>query len=132
LEPLPVRHENGEYRVVKEADRLVELASVTAALGSTSRYTWLKLPYTGGFERVAGATTLPIVILGGGRSSDIEALLSDLNEALSSGSNVRGAMFGRNVLYPDEVDSLALAEAIGRLVHGANKLEEVLNIVEIE
>lgn len=126
LEPLPVKKGNGGYEVIKDADRLVELASITAALGNTSRYTWLKLPFTNNFERVVRSTTLPIVILGGGRSSDIEGLLTDLDAALSSGGQVRGAMFGRNVLYPSAADSLVLSEAIGKLVHGESELKEVL------
>jgi len=129
LEPLPVKKEGGTYSVLKDPDLLVELASITAALGNTSRYTWLKLPFTDDFERVTGSTTLPIVILGGGRSSDIKGLLDNLDRALSAGPQVRGAMFGRNVLFPGSVDSLKLSEAIGRLVHGENSLKEVVDIV---
>lgn len=126
LEPLPVEKVDNRYKVIKDADLLAELVSVTAALGNTSRYTWLKLPYTEGFEKVVRATTLPIVILGGGKSSSIEAVLEDLNAALQSGHQVRGAMFGRNLLFPDSVDLLELADAIGQLVHREKEVDEVL------
>lgn len=126
LEPLPVRKEESGYHVIEDADLLVELVSITAALGSTSQYTWLKLPFTEGFEKVVRATTLPIVILGGGKRSDTEGMLGDVDKALRSGAQVRGTMFGRNMLYPDAVDSRDLANAIGQLVHGKKSLNEVV------
>lgn len=127
LEPLPVRREDNRYMVGRDPGLLVSLASITAALGNTSRYTWLKLPYSKNFEKVAGSTTLPIVILGGDRSPDIEGLLTDLNDALLSGHQVRGAMYGRNVLYPHSADPLKLSEAIGKLVHGEHNLNDAIN-----
>lgn len=127
LEPLPVKTERDRYTVVKDPDLLVELASIAAALGNTSRYIWLKFPFTKDFKRVARSTTLPIVILGGDRSPDIEGLLTDLNDALLSGHQVRGAMYGRNVLYPHSADPLKLSEAIGKLVHGEHNLNDAIN-----
>ncbi|MDR8391721.1 hypothetical protein NC796_11245 [Aliifodinibius sp. S!AR15-10] len=132
LEPLPVKKVDGRYVVVKDADMLIELVSITSALGTTSRYTWLKLPFVEEFERVAGSTTLPIVILGGERSPDIRELLSELSKALNSGHQVRGAMYGRNVLFPSSADSLKLSEAIGRLVHRESNLEEILQTLNVE
>jgi DhnA family fructose-bisphosphate aldolase class Ia len=118
LEPLPVKRKSGSYKVIKDADLLVKITSIAAALGDTSRYTWLKLPFTEDFNRVANATTLPIVILGGGRHSNIKELLTNLGRAISAGHQVKGAMFGRNLLYPQSSDPLKLANAIGRLIHG--------------
>jgi len=65
LEPLPVVKDNGNYRVVKNAEALAKLAGVASALGDSSRYLWLKLPYCQDYEVVARATTLPILLLGG-------------------------------------------------------------------
>src|SRR5699024_9166034 len=125
LEPLPVEKKGGGYKVIKDADLLTELVSVTTALGNISRYIWLKIPYTKNFEKVVGATTCPIVILGGGKSSNLKGILDELDMALKSGHQVRGSMFGRNLLYPDSVDPLALANAIGQLVHGQKQVEEI-------
>ena len=36
---------------------------------------------------------------------------------MAAAPNVRGAMAGRNVLYPGDEDPLAVAEAIGAIVH---------------
>lgn len=132
LEPLPVKKENNQYMVIKDPGLLAKLVSVTTALGNTSKYIWLKLPFTENFEKVVKATTLPIMILGGGKSSDIKEVLTDLDAALNSGHQVRGAMFGRNLLFPDAVDSRSLADAIGQLVHREKDLSEVLNELNID
>jgi hypothetical protein len=118
LEPLPVVKVRNRYKVVKEADPLIRLIGITSALGDSSRNIWLKLPFTKDFKRVAAATTLPIVILGGDRSSELTGLLNDLREALLAGHQVRGAMYGRNVLYPEKADPQQVASVIGKLVHG--------------
>jgi DhnA family fructose-bisphosphate aldolase class Ia len=90
---------------------------VAAALGDSSRRLWLKLPYCDGFETVARATTLPILLLGGESAGDPAHFLTQLENALGAGGNVRGALVGRNVLYPGEEDPLAVAEAVGGIVH---------------
>jgi len=40
---------------------------------------------------------------------------------------VRGALVGRNVLYPGDEDPLAVASAAGGIVHEGWSLEEALN-----
>jgi hypothetical protein len=37
---------------------------------------------------------------------------------VAAGSNVRGALAGRNILYPGAQDPLAAAEALGKVIHG--------------
>ena len=49
LEPLPVRRTDKGWTVVKTAEALARLAGVASALGDSSRYLWLKLPYCDGF-----------------------------------------------------------------------------------
>lgn len=117
LEPLPVEKYQNGYRVIKEADPLIKLIGVTSALGDSSRNIWLKIPYTDDFHRVAASTTLPIVILGGDRNAELAGLQNDLRIALSAGHQVRGVMYGRNVLYPENADPLQIAEEIGRIIH---------------
>lgn len=126
LEPLPVQKTESGYRVITDPDLLSRMVGLTSALGSTSRYTWLKLPVTENFEKVVQATTLPIVILGGSKSLDIEEVLTRLDAAVRTGHQVRGAMFGRNLLFPDAVDSLKLSDAIGKLLHGKQDIKHVL------
>lgn len=120
LEPLPVKKENHFFKVIKDPDLLIPLVTMTSALGSSSKHIWLKLPYTKDFERVVASTTLPIVILGGDRTDSLDGLIEDLKEAMSSGHQVRGAMFGRNVLYPINQSPREVANEIGRYIHQTN------------
>lgn len=124
LEPLPVVKRQNSYKVIKEAEPLIKLIGVTSALGDSSRNIWLKIPFTNDFKRVVASTTLPIVILGGDRNTELNDLLSGLSDALSSGHQVRGVMYGRNVLYPKKADPKQVATDIGKLVHGESVSHE--------
>ena len=117
LEPLPVRKDEKGYTVTKTASALARIAGVASALGDSSRLLWLKLPYCENFAAVARATTLPILLLGGESAGDARPFLQQLEAAMAAGPNVRGALVGRNVLYPGNEDPLAMAEAAGGLVH---------------
>ena len=127
LEPLPVVKTDKGYAVVKTSEALARIAGVSSALGDSSRYLWLKLPHCEGYERVARATTLPILLLGGESAGSPAPFLGQLASALAAGSNVRGALVGRNVLYPGDEDPLAVAAAAGGIVHEGWSLEEALN-----
>lgn len=117
LEPLPVERTERGFRVVKTPEALAKIVGVASALGDSSRRLWLKLPYCEGFEAVARATTLPILLLGGESAGDYRSFLEELNAGLAAGPNVRGALVGRNVLYPGEADVLEAAEAVGATIH---------------
>lgn len=126
LEPLPVRKTEKGYEVVKTAPALARLAGVASALGDSSRLLWLKLPYCDDYALVAGATTLPILLLGGESAGDPAPFLSQLEAAMKSGPNVRGTLVGRNVLYPGTEDPRAMAEAAGGVVHAGWTASEAL------
>jgi DhnA family fructose-bisphosphate aldolase class Ia len=117
LEPLVVTRTEKGFPVVKEAAALAKLAGVSSALGDSSRYLWLKLPACPNYEIVARSTTLPILLLGGESSGDPRPFLEELATCLSAGPNVRGALVGRNVLYPGDADPLKIAEAAGLIIH---------------
>jgi hypothetical protein len=117
LEPLPVVKDNGTYRVMKEAEALAKIVGVASALGDSSRYLWLKLPYCKDYEVVARATTLPILLLGGESVGDATPLLREIEAGLAAGANVRGALVGRNVLFPGSEDPLIVAQAAGSIIH---------------
>ena len=124
LEPLPVVKTEKGYQVVKTAEALAKIAGVASALGSSSRYLWLKLPYCDSYGAVARSTTLPILVLGGESAGDPRQFFAQLSQALSAGSNVRGALAGRNTLYPGDDDPLAAAEAVGGIIHRDWSVEE--------
>ncbi len=117
LEILPVEKTKNGFNVVKSAEKLAMLIGVASALGDSSRYLWLKLPYVEHFEIVARSTTLPILLLGGESKGNIQPFLKELESAMKLCPNVRGAMVGRNVLYPGKLSPFAAAEAVGRVVH---------------
>jgi len=117
LEPLPVARSDSGWSVKKDPQSLARIAGVASALGDSSRYLWLKLPYCAGFETVARSTSLPILLLGGESAGNPAPFLTELASALRSGSNVRGALVGRNVLYPGDGDPLAMAHAVSGVVH---------------
>lgn len=117
LEPLPVREQGGRFIVQEEAGELARICGVASALGRSSLATWLKLPYCADYEIVARATTCPILMLGGEAGEQPVGLLEDLARGLRAGPNVRGALIGRNVLYPGAPDPAVMARAIHLLVH---------------
>lgn len=129
LEPLPVRKSEKGYEVVKNASALARLAGVASALGDSSRLLWLKLPYCDDYAVVARATTLPILLLGGESAGDPAPFLRQLESAMKAGPNVRGALVGRNVLYPGNEDPRAMAEAAGGIVHAGWTANEALDAI---
>jgi hypothetical protein len=127
LEPLPVVKENNNYKVVKTAEALAKIVGVASALGDSSRYLWLKLPYCENYNVVAGATTLPILLLGGESVGDATPLLREIAAGLAAGSNVRGALVGRNVLYPGPEDPFVIAQAAGSIIHHDFTVERAMD-----
>ena len=114
------------YVVVKTEEALARLSGVASALGDSSRYLWLKLPYCDNFATVARSTTLPVLLLGGESAGDATPFLRQLESAMAAGSNVRGAMVGRNVIFPGDDDPMAIAEAAGGIIHEGWSVEEAL------
>ena len=126
LEPLPVKKDEKSFTVVKTCEALARIVGVASALGDSSRYLWLKLPFCERYDLVARATTLPILLLGGEAAGSPEPFLKQLAGALAAGPNVRGALVGRNVLYPGVEDPLAVAAAAGGIIHDGWTVEEAL------
>jgi hypothetical protein len=117
LEPLPVELRGGKYEVQKNAEALARTAGVAGALGDSSANLWLKLPYCDDYEIVSRAVTEPILMLGGASKGDPTPMLGEFASGMRAGSNVRGALVGRNILYPGADDPLATAEAVHKIVH---------------
>ncbi|HEX8139195.1 MAG TPA: hypothetical protein VF544_16650 [Pyrinomonadaceae bacterium] len=127
LESLPVRKTESGYAIIKTAEELARTAGAASALGDSSRYLWLKLPYCENYELVAQATTLPILLLGGEPVGDATPFLRELAAGLKAGPNVRGALVGRNILYPGDDDPLAIIESVGGIIHQGWTVEESLD-----
>lgn len=127
LESLPVEKTEDGYKVIKTAEELARTAGAAAALGDSARYLWLKLPYCENYAMVAGATTLPILLLGGEPVGDATPFLRELAAGLKAGANVRGALVGRNILYPGDDDPLAAIESVGGIIHLGWSVEQALD-----
>jgi hypothetical protein len=126
VEPLRMDWENGAWVMKHTADELVKLVGVISALGETSSRTWMKLPYCQDFQRVAMATTLPILMLGGDTQGNPEPIYRTFSAGMASRSNVRGVMVGRNVLYPGDDDPAAVANAVYEIVHAGISPEQAI------
>jgi len=127
LESLPVARVEGGYKIIKKADELARTAGAAAALGDSARYLWLKLPYCENYEMVARATTLPILLLGGEPVGDATPFFRELAAGLNAGPNVRGALVGRNILFPGDDDPLAAIEAVAGIIHKGWAVEQALD-----
>lgn len=130
LEPLPVERKGGKWGVRRDEEAQAKIVGVAQALGDSTCRMWLKLPYVEPFDRVAGASTLPILLLGGESAGSIRPFLLQLEKALAAGANVRGALVGRSVLFPGALDPLIAADAVGRLIHKRLAPEEALSEAE--
>ncbi|HEU5300362.1 MAG TPA: deoxyribose-phosphate aldolase [bacterium] len=117
LEALMVEHTDGKYKTLKNAEALIKVVGVAAGLGASTALTWLKIPYCEGYERVAEATTFPILMLGGESRGDPTGIFQEFAAGMRAGSTVRGALVGRNVTFPGKEDPLAVALAVDGIVH---------------
>ena len=121
VEPLPYRRgEDGDLVLQTDAPALARAVTVASALGTTSAYTWLKMPACDHPEVVIGATTLPCVVLGGAPGEDLPAQVASWSETLRQPS-VRGMVLGRTVLYPDDGDVAHAVDAAARVLRAAGR-----------
>lgn len=131
LEPMTVRRKSeGGYETVTTVEALVKDAGAASALGESSARTFLKLSYTEGYARVARATTLPILMLGGPTRETPLSTLQDFHAGMRAGSNVRGALVGRNVTFAVNEDPRGVAAAVAGIVHDRCSVERAQEIIE--
>ncbi|MGH9649912.1 MAG: Cgl0159 family (beta/alpha)8-fold protein [Terriglobales bacterium] len=129
LEPLAVeRRENG-YHNLKDAATMIRLCGIAAGLGGSSVHVWLKIPYAEDLAAVCRATTMPILLLGGPAREKPADLLKDFAEGLASSPRIRGAIIGRNLLFPGSGDPLPMCRALTALVHRGAGLEQAIAIL---
>ena len=106
------RAADGQLVTDLSTEAVVRSVAIASGLGGTSAYTWLKLPCVPGMDRVAAASTLPVLMLGGEVADDAEATVQQWAAAVRLPS-VRGLVAGRNLLYPSDGD---VAAAVDRVV----------------
>ena len=91
VEPIPYT-KNAKGEAVWDTDplALVKAVGISAALGGSSAYTWLKIQATADIATVAQVTTQPLLLLGGAPGPDPEATFA-LWEAALHQPTVRGS-----------------------------------------
>lgn len=100
-----------------DAESVIRSIQVAAGLGSTSAYTWLKLPVVDDMERVMASTSLPTLLLGGDPAHDPQATYASWRQALRL-NPVRGLVIGRTLLYPPDDDVAGAVRTAVGMVHG--------------
>ncbi|WP_330256657.1 aldolase [Nocardia sp. NBC_00565] len=118
LEPFMSHRPDGPgTRVVNDLspDAVIKSIHIAQGLGSTSAYTWLKLPVVEEMERVMDATTLPTLLLGGDPQTAPEETYARWAKALAL-PGVRGLIVGRTLLYPPDGDIAGAVDTAVSLV----------------
>jgi len=111
LEPFMSTRLDGKVCNDLSPDAVIKSIHIAQGIGSTSAYTWMKLPVVPEMDRVMEATTLPTLLLGGDPADPDEAFAS-WEKALGLPS-VRGLIVGRTLLYPPDDDvASAVATAV--------------------
>jgi hypothetical protein len=121
VEPLPYhRDRDGTLTLRKDVPALARAITIASALGTTSAFTWLKMPSCDDPVTVFGATTLPCVVLGGVPSPDPAVDLESWGRALVQ-PTVRGLVVGRVLLYPPDGDVRAAVDAAATVLRAAHE-----------
>jgi hypothetical protein len=107
IEPFISRRVDGRVRNDLSVAAVVRAVTIAAGLGTTSAYSWLKLPVVdddpSGMERVLAASTLPAVLLGGEVPDDPDATFEQWERVLRL-PTAMGLVVGRTLLYPPDGD----------------------------
>jgi hypothetical protein len=117
VEPFISRRADGRVRNDLSPDAVTRSVAVASGLGTTSAYTWLKVPVVADLERVLAASTLPALLLGGEVSGDQDATFAQWHKALQIPS-VCGLVVGRTLLFPPGDDVAATVDAAVSLMRG--------------
>jgi DhnA family fructose-bisphosphate aldolase class Ia len=115
VEPFLSERVDGRVRNLLTTEAVVRSSAVAAGLGTTSAHTWLKLPVVDDMDQVLGATTLPVVLLGGEVSTDQVAQFGTWRKAMAHPS-ARGMVVGRSLLYPPDDDVAGAVDATVELM----------------
>ena len=116
IEPLPyMKNADGRAILDPSEERLIKVVSIASALGSSSAFTWLKIPAPVNPEKVAAATSCPILLLGGDPGSNWEEVFAKWEKALTV-PNIRGLVPGRALLYGADLDVEAAVSRAAKMV----------------
>jgi hypothetical protein len=117
IEPFICNWVDGSIHNDLSTEAVIRSVAISSALGSSSAFTWLKLPVVPDMEKVMRGTTLPTLLLGGDPRDKPDATFELWQKALAL-PGVRGLVVGRTLLYPPDGDVLAAVDRAAQLVHG--------------
>jgi hypothetical protein len=103
VEPFISHRVDGRVRNDLSPEAMIRAIAVSAGLGTTSAYTWLKVPVVDQMEQVMAASTMPALLLGGEVSANQDAAFASWQKALEL-PTVKGLVVGRSLLYPPDDD----------------------------
>jgi hypothetical protein len=109
VEPFITHRVDGRVSNDLSPEAMIRALTIASGLGTTSAYTWLKVPVVKDMERVMAASTLPAVLLGGEVPDDPEQAFAGWQKALRL-PTVMGLMAGRSLLYPADGDVAAAVD----------------------
>ena len=115
----------GVVAVGKEMERTERFFLLATRLLAENGANLVKSYYCDGFERVAAACPVPIVIAGGKKLPEMEAL-EMARRAIAEGA--RGVDMGRNIFQSD--CPAGMAQAIGKIVHEGATAKEAFEVYE--
>ncbi len=110
IEPFMVRRLDGRRVNDLSPDAVIRSVAIASGLGTTSAYSWLKIPVVEEMERVSEAFTLPALLLGGNTGDHPDVVLARWQRALRL-PNVHGLVAGRSLLYPPDDDVAGTVDA---------------------
>jgi len=123
VEPFLSKRENGKVKNDLSTDAVIKSIGIAEGLGSTSAYTWMKLPVVADMERVMAATTMPTVLLGGDPAGSQDEVFASWQAALAL-PGVQGLTVGRTLLYPKDGDVAGAVATAASLLNRPNEVTE--------
>jgi hypothetical protein len=115
VEPFLSNWVDGKVQNDLSPEAVIKSVAIAEGLGSTSAYTWMKLPVVAEMERVMAATTLPTVLLGGDPVGHQDEVFASWGAALEL-PGVQGLTVGRTLLYPADGDVAGAVAAAASLL----------------
>ncbi|MCZ4123874.1 Cgl0159 family (beta/alpha)8-fold protein [Streptomyces sp. H39-S7] len=115
VEPFRTHRVAGRVVNILEPDAQIYANNIAQGLGSTSAYTWLKVPVVDEMERMMASTTLPTLLLGGEGADGPDERYAAWQKALRI-PQVRGLILGRTMLFPDDGDVAAAVDTAASLL----------------
>lgn len=116
VEPFVSKRLEGRLQNVLTPEAVIKSIVIASGLGTTSAYTWLKLPVVDSMAEVLAATTMPVLLLGGEPGEEQEESYRKWRDALAL-PGVRGLVIGRSLLWPPDDDVQSAVDSAAIMVH---------------